>query len=235
MDADAFASAARLVQRVRGDPAILRAVGAVLWAAIGHPLALADLDWARQLWSADGPQMLWQVLHEAGALVGARPQLAPHPLAEVLAQWAEPEAPASDLPAHGTIVCTLPKSHPLAAREGDSLRRAAVALIGAAECRLTLCTPYLDVFGIGQLLDPLRAAALRGVELTIITSNLHLPASPNAEAIARLRQELTGVRAALRCYSTHEGEQMKWSGCFWLEDVSCVVQVERLKSTTSAS
>jgi PLD-like domain len=186
------------------DARSLGQVSAALWALCGRTVTSSDVAWARRLWGTDGPQRLWEALWAAGALTGQPAVIVPQGLAALIACWAgipELSRPES-APGEGCrLVVTLPPSHLWAGTEHDSLRQAAVMVIEQATTSLVLCSPYLDRAGIGYLLDALRAAALRGVAITVITQDLHDFQRPNAQAIALLRQELQGTPVPLRCFN----------------------------------
>jgi hypothetical protein len=194
----------RIVNVLAQDATRFGQVSAALWALYGRTIGLTDLDWARQIWGAAGPQLLWTVLHAGGALNGQPPKLIPIALAALIADWANlctQRGRGATVLMHDTIVATLPHGFPIAAQSGLSLRQAAIAIIDQTMTTLVLCTPYLDRAGISLLLDALRAAAFRNVAITIITQELHNPQSPNAQAIALLRHELAGAGTPLCCYS----------------------------------
>jgi phosphatidylserine/phosphatidylglycerophosphate/cardiolipin synthase-like enzyme len=194
----------RVLQALALDALRFGQVCAALWAVAGRTIGLTDLDWARRIWGERGPQLLWEALHAAGALTSPPAQLAPIPLAALIAQWAAACAPGrtnSATPLPTAIVTTLPPEFRLSARPGGSLKQALIDVIDQAHTTLILCTPYLDRIGTGYLLDALRAAALRNVAITIITHELHNPQSPNAQAVALLRHELAGAAVPLQCYT----------------------------------
>src|SRR3954468_21147596 len=102
---------ARVVQVLTQDALRFGQVCAALWAVSGRTIGLTDLDWARRIWGAGGPQLLWEALHAAGALSGAPPQLMPVALAALIAQWVAACAPGrttSAAPLPSLIVAAFP-------------------------------------------------------------------------------------------------------------------------------
>src|SRR5215213_8657289 len=137
----------RVVQALAQDTLRFGQVCAALWAVSGRTIRPSDLDWARRIWGAGGPQLLWETLRAAGALSGEPPQLMPVALAALIAQWAAACAPVrtnSAAPLPSTIVATLPPEFPLSAHTGGSLKQALIDVIDQAQTTLILCTPYLD-------------------------------------------------------------------------------------------
>jgi phosphatidylserine/phosphatidylglycerophosphate/cardiolipin synthase-like enzyme len=190
---------------LRTDPAQLGAVAAALWALIGQPITLERLAWARGVWGEDGPMVLWAALVDAGVLTQESPELVPTHLAMLLARWAD--APGAH-PASPVLSYTLPPSHPLAEQWGRSLQEAAVHMIDAAQEDIIICSPFLDRVGIGSLLAELRAAAYRGVALTIITTTSAQHQASSEEALALLERELANAPHTRRIHTiTYNPEQ----------------------------
>jgi phosphatidylserine/phosphatidylglycerophosphate/cardiolipin synthase-like enzyme len=178
--------AALIGATLQSDPVLLGSVAAALWALVGQPITLERLAWARGVWGENGPLLLWSALADAGVLTGESPELVPAHLTTLLAAWAD--APMSPTPP--ALLFTLPPRHPLAMQWGTSLQAAAARLIEHAQEAVIICSPFLDRAGIGMLLAELRAAAYRGVALTIITTTSDHDRARSEEAIALLEREL---------------------------------------------
>ena len=177
-----------LATRLPHDPSLLAAVSAGLWGMVGHPVCLDDLAWTRRLLGEAGPRMVTEALQTTGVLGGNPPSIQPQALAAVLATWAG----ATTAPlVCATVPAWLAPHMPAMPAIRDVLHN----LIESATHEVLLCAPYMDVEGMGMLREALRAAAARGVRLTVLTHHLDDPQSPNARAVARLRSDIPAVEA----------------------------------------
>lgn len=171
-----------VVRRLLASPGTLAAVSAALWGLVGRPVTLDNLQWSRRLLGDEGPLMLLNALRATGTLQCTPPLIRPPALASVLAAWAG-EAPQPSL------AVTLPSWVSPGVPELPTTRDVLSRLIAAATTEVLICTPYVDREGIGLLIEPLREATGRGVQVTVATHHLDDPQSPNARAGQALRAE----------------------------------------------
>lgn len=127
--------------------------------------------------------MLLNALRATGAVQCSPPLIHPPVLAAVLASWAN----ALEQP---VLAATLPSWLALPTLGIPTTVAVLTKLIASAVDEIVVNTPYMDREGVLLLIEALRDATARGVQLTIATHHLDDPGSPNARALAALRAEV---------------------------------------------
>jgi phosphatidylserine/phosphatidylglycerophosphate/cardiolipin synthase-like enzyme len=180
-------------------PEGIRRLGQALWMLVGQPIQRDGLLWARGLLGADGDEILWGALKEAGALMPPDNLLDAAPLGTLLTTlWGvDVQADAARL------VWTLPRQLNASNLE-DTYVKAAQEVIGTAEHRLVLVSPYLEATGIGHLQDALLTTLHRGVHIVMITHGAEILSSFASVAIEDLRRAGTGLTGSLKVYAADE-------------------------------
>ena len=189
------------------DDAVAR-LAAPLWARVGRALGKEDLQWARSIGGEELPELLLQSLVSVGALSGELPRLNAAGVSSFLSaligapSLAERSIPA-DVP---RLLWTLPTKHSGSTVRGTGLKDALLEIIRGAKSELFFIAPYIDPYGVGELLNPLLGAFGRGVELRILTHDALNLSSVTSRALEVLRREAERVSGKLTVYSGENGQ-----------------------------
>ena len=176
----------------------LRRLGQALWMMLERPVDPAGLVWARGLLGERGDEVLWTALVDGGVVVQPEYRVKAAKLLAMLAVLAN--APDFGLP---KLVWTLPLELGLPNLE-ESYSSSAIALVNASLETLTLVSPFMEVKGVGRLLEPLLGALKRGVHVTVITHGATNLSSYASGALDELRREAQGLPGILDVYSARD-------------------------------
>lgn len=186
---------------------LIARLAAPLWARAGRVISVSDLEWVRSIGGEAAPRILWSALKESKAIEGNPSRVSAAGLGRLfmlLLGVATDESPKStDLPPR--VVWTLPTMHPSHGSRGASYVSAIIDLIRAAKAQLLLVSPFIDMAGVGRLLEHLVDALLRGVRIILLTHDALNLSSVTSRAVEQLRQEAERARADLTLYSAEAG------------------------------
>jgi phosphatidylserine/phosphatidylglycerophosphate/cardiolipin synthase-like enzyme len=185
------------------NPEIIARLAAPLWARVGRPLTVTELDWVRALAGERGPVAIWNALLELDAITGSPPRLQAKGLVRLFSYLLAMEGmqEQDDQQAFPQLVWTLPAMDVSHTSRRKTYSEAVVELINQADEQLVLVSPFFDSAGLGRLLSPLMDALLRRVKVVILTHDALNLASLTSRAIEELRQEAERARVDLTVYT----------------------------------
>jgi phosphatidylserine/phosphatidylglycerophosphate/cardiolipin synthase-like enzyme len=193
----------RLASLLGSDNETIARLAAALWARVGRPVNYDDLQWAKSLGGEAVPKLLEEAIVAFGAAVGSPPRLTASGVSTFVAMLLGNASSGADLEQAVTskVLWTLPPRHSTSSVRGAGIRDALRDLVRSAKQRLLFVTPYIESFGIGELLAPLVEALGRGVEVRILTNDALNLSSPCSRALEVLRQEADRLRSDLTVFS----------------------------------
>jgi phosphatidylserine/phosphatidylglycerophosphate/cardiolipin synthase-like enzyme len=178
---------------IRLDGNKLARMGAALWSQIGREIGVSDLSWGLGLFGPAGDRLILDALHAGGAVDKDGVLGAPS-----LARWLGDLTGSGGIP---RLVWTLPASHPMAAKIGDSYTKAILGVIGNTRSELVMTSPFMQEHGISSLMEALVDALGRGVKLTVLTHHADDLGSSQSIAVEELRREATRLGKSLRVFT----------------------------------
>lgn len=198
----------KLRHLVGNEEESLARFAAPLWSRVGRAITSDDLGWLRSFRHPDAREIVWNALMESEVLCGDPPVLCAGALLQLLGQLCEDEhvfdrEPLTNI---GRLVWTMPANRGSFAGEDQSYLRTVVELIGRAEERILVASPFIDVLGIGLVFEPLMNTIARGVELVCITHDVFKLSSMNSQALERIRREAERVRGKVSVYTADIGQ-----------------------------
>ena len=203
----------RLLAALAADEDLLARFSAPLWARVGRPVGLGDLQWVRGLFGdQQAPDVVLRALVREGILPENTPSVIKvEPLARLLLRLAtNDEANTTAREAEDTprVVWTLPAALRAGSTDGrsdtpdaTSYLEAAVSLIDGARDRVVLVSPYVEARGVGLLFERLADAMARGAKLVLVTHEASDLGSVNSHALEEMRRAAARVGGDLTVFS----------------------------------